>query len=609
MRYKLRRANLVQLERRFATPVHVRTPPGLEIPACVLAYLSRGGKFVADRQPSTVQSVLAEVDNFERSLHKAVSFRGRHFAAHQFQKCRPTTACWNPPAHPDVSRYARMLRDQLSQYQPRARRRNEDFVDVAGRQWLRRHRDQVVVVDADKNLGDVLLPTEWVQETCRQLLAEASTPTSGQQYRQASVSIKCSLDCILTEAVWQGLLPKFVHKFILQSFHISTPGIFRIRVKIHKEPMAARPIMNMSKSWIGPLASFLVVALNPLMSQGQHTIQSSWEFQNKVEHTMLASDDGWVLCTVDIKNLYPSINHMHFLKVFAARVRQHWHHRSAYANLIIRLCELLLHAQFVMFEETIWQVTTGFATGLQTGVVFANIYLASLDDDMQNACVETASPLALCWFRYIDDGFCIVRKDCSQRVLAFLNSWHSSIRWELSAEGLQVPFLDLHIKLQDGRLSFETYRKPQNSYSYLPRSSCHAPSVFRAIVTGECVRLFRNNKDNPESFVKHVEFFVDKLGRRGYNKEEARSLIAKTVRRLQGLSPARESCQNKRVFFKQPYSFSLNSRTIKVALKRDWHVVQKIFQCKFDFMLCYRVQPNDFRRNYANTWLISTRAG
>ena len=183
MRYKLRRANLVQLERRFATPVHVRTPPGLEIPAlCVLAYLSRGGKFVADRQPSTVQSVLAEVDNFERSLHKAASFRGRHFAAHQFQKCRPTTACWNPPAHPDVSRYARMLRDQLSQYQPRARRRNEDFVDVAGRQWLRRHRDQVVVVDADKNLGDVLLPTEWVQETCRQLLAEASTPTSGQQY-------------------------------------------------------------------------------------------------------------------------------------------------------------------------------------------------------------------------------------------------------------------------------------------------------------------------------------------------------------------------------------------------------------------------------------------
>ena len=232
MRYKLRRANLVQLERRFATPVHVRTPPGLEIPACVLAYLSRGGKFVADRQPSTVQSVLAEVDSFERSLHKAVSFRGRHFAAHQFQKCRPTTARWNPPAHPDVSRYACMLRDQLSQYQPRARRRNEDFVDVAGRQWLRRHRDQVVVVDADKNLGDVLLPTEWVQETCRQLLAEASTPTSGQQYRQASVSTKCSLDCILTEAVWQGLLPKFVHKFILQSFHISTPGIFRIRVKI-----------------------------------------------------------------------------------------------------------------------------------------------------------------------------------------------------------------------------------------------------------------------------------------------------------------------------------------------------------------------------------------
>ena len=62
-----------------------------------------------------------------------------------------------PPEDPDVAIYCGMLRSELHGYVPSAKKKNFDFVDRAARKWLARHKEDVAVVDADKNLGDVLI--------------------------------------------------------------------------------------------------------------------------------------------------------------------------------------------------------------------------------------------------------------------------------------------------------------------------------------------------------------------------------------------------------------------------------------------------------------------
>ena len=588
------------------SPVHVRTDPDLEIPACVLAYLSRGGKFAADKQTSSVQKVMAEIHHFERSLHTAAQFSDKDPSRRsEFSRCRVPRKQWQPQICPQISRYIRLLKDNLCSYTPCAMKSNESLVDRAARTWLHEHRDRVAVIDADKNLGDVVLERRWVEQTCYKLLAQASVPVTAELCQQAMFHAKATFDSLIMQAASENLIPAFVRDFMTSKFTSSTVGSFRIRVKIHKEPMNARPVMNLSRSWLGPIATFLTVALTPATKDARHVVQSSWQLQMSL--AQLSVPDGFELCTLDIRNLYPSIDHCHFMLKFSERVRRYWRKKPSFANFLVRLTGALLAFQFITFEGSLWQIRSGFATGLQAGVVLANVYLAELDDALQAHCVDIACPLALCWFRFIDDGLAIVKCGMSDHIKFFLNSWHPKIQWDCTAVGQAVPYLDLRISVADCGFRFATFRKEQNSYSYLPRSSCHPKSVFSALISGEAVRLFRQNSQNPCTLSQELDFFVDRLGRRGYNKDEARRLIRCTLRKLRDRVSAKLQAKRKLCFFKQVYTSSLNIKTIKAAVKRDWHTVQRLLPFRCDVLLSFRIQHNDFRRNYATTWLKSAR--
>ena len=62
--------------------------------------------------------------------------------------------------------------------------------------------------------------------------------------------MKFEFDSVITLAMNDGHIPQSVQSFLLEDFGSSVPGSFRLRVKIHKTPMGARPVMNMSKSWL-----------------------------------------------------------------------------------------------------------------------------------------------------------------------------------------------------------------------------------------------------------------------------------------------------------------------------------------------------------------------
>ena len=70
--------------------------------------------------------------------------------------------------------------------------------------------------------------------------------------------------------------------------------------------------MNMSRSWIAPLAIFLTETLGAMSSQLKLAIQSSTELQDKIANLLIPS--SFELVTFDIKNLYPSIDQVHFME-------------------------------------------------------------------------------------------------------------------------------------------------------------------------------------------------------------------------------------------------------------------------------------------------------
>ena len=66
-----------------------------------------------------------------------------------------------------------------------------------------------------------------------------------------------------------------VSSFLLERIGSRRVGSFRIRPKIHKIELDARPIFNFSSSWIQPIAVFLCDVLEPIQKSCQHVVVNS----------------------------------------------------------------------------------------------------------------------------------------------------------------------------------------------------------------------------------------------------------------------------------------------------------------------------------------------
>ena len=597
MRHKLRRTNLVQLERRFSSPVHDLTPDSFEIPSYVMAHLAKGGKFIPDTARSSATSLLREVDVFERSLNLTAFFDGVSERAGRNSRCKLKSS-WQPPRDPSVSSYCRLLREELAGYSPRDKIRNEDLIDKAARAWLDKHWHMICIVDADKNLGDAIVPRKWVDQESLRLLHEAAILTNEATYQIETSELKYAMDSFLLAAFASGTISDRDVKFLLSKFHSAKIGSFRLRIKLHKSPVVGRPIFNMTRSWLAPAAIYLVEALQPLEKSLGHTIGSSAQLQDLLEGWQV-TEVAATMVTYDIKNLYPSVQRDHFLTTFAKRVRRHWNAKPQYALFVIKLTEFVLACQHVQFQQKLWKVDKGLPTGLQASVVLANLYLAELDDIISQQCTEL-----IFWKRYIDDAFALLRSNATETCRLSLNSWHPDIQWEVSDHGTQVAFLDLDIQLRYGRFLFQTFRKPRNAYLYIPRISCHPEGVFKALIIGEAQRLFRHNRQDQAALERHSNFFLNKLRLRGHSRQEAALIMQKTFLKLQRRE-TKPTAKNRRVFFRQTYSSTLDRRFVKRALNKHWHVLRSCFNKTVSPILSFRVQKNSFRRNFSHNWLCA----
>ena len=87
----------------------------------------------------------------------------------------------------------------------------------------------------------------------------------------------------------------------------------RILVKVHKQPVSSRPICNVRNSWYGPFSTFLVERLGPLMPQLDSVIVSSDQLLQQLKP--LRCDAAMRFVTLDIVNLYPSVDKKHLMSI------------------------------------------------------------------------------------------------------------------------------------------------------------------------------------------------------------------------------------------------------------------------------------------------------
>eukprot|EP00933_Yihiella_yeosuensis_P035952 TRINITY_DN2963_c0_g1_i1.p1 TRINITY_DN2963_c0_g1~~TRINITY_DN2963_c0_g1_i1.p1 ORF type:complete len:448 (-),score=41.85 TRINITY_DN2963_c0_g1_i1:682-2025(-) len=424
-------------------------PGNYDIPTYVLLYLNKGAKYVHDRHASHVKDIIASISQLQRSLMLAA-----HFQNNTQQTSKPASKCklrssWQPPSNSSIDSYCSLLRNRLvSQYSSRKQSSNTTWLDKQAAAWLRSHKDDLVVVDADKGLGDVIVPRSWVQAELRRLLGEGFRLTDSIDYTAKLIDAKVALETITTEARNRKAISKQEAAFIMHTSNSTSNGRFRLRIKIHKQPNKGRPIANLSRSWLQPVALFLCQCLAPLQSALAHVVTSSYDFINKISSISDSIPSNHRLATVDAVNLYPSIDQSHLINVLTTKIMDFYNGKLAFAQYVVQLLRILTANQFVEHDGMFWQAS-GIATGLPPGVFLANIYLSALDEDL---ILHLGSSISF-YKRFVDDSIICASPQAIDDTVVYQNSWHKSIKWEVTARSeihadSPVPFLDLELTIQ-----------------------------------------------------------------------------------------------------------------------------------------------------------------
>ena len=569
--------------------MHNLCTPEDQVPGYVLIFLNKGAKFVPDYGKSSGVDFVMALHALEKQLHCAAYFGDsseRHFGASRFK----APSSWSPPTNEAVSSFMRLAMSEASSYHPKRHRSNFTWLDRCAAKWLRDNRLKYMVIEADKGLGDIIIEREKVIVHLDALLDIGFTPIAEERALHHQFHQQNRLGILVRQAESNGVLSHDAANYLRAALHCKAHGSFRLRLKLHKTPMGARPIANLTRSWIHPLAKMLCHYLRPMEKECKYVIASSKDIVHALPSCVSSNLE---LLTIDAFQLYEHIDPEHLLAAITLKLRQFYATSFGLASFLINLLDVVIHSQFVLHRGTVYQCKSAIATGLAPGVFLANLYLDCLDITL--ACL----PNVISYRRLVDDAFLIIEQGSVDTIVQQANAYHPSIRWEVSGCGQSVDYFDTTISITaDLELVWSTFRKPLNRYLYVPAQSCHPESTLKSIVSSEVSRMLVTNKHITGTRFQ-LEFFAQKLGKRGYDLSVIKRLIDNALHERP--APLRTKIV-RNIFFKCQHASSLNLKRMRCSLNKYRSLLDLALQSDTNIVVCRSQQPNLFQRNYSNNW-------
>ena len=112
---------------------------------------------------------------------------------------------------------------------------------------------------------------------------------------------------------------------------------------------------------------------------------------------------------------------------------------------------------------------------------------------MEEEFLEKQEYKPFTWLRCIDDIFFIWThgKDKLKTFLENLNQFYPNVKFAHESSTESIPFLDLRVKLLEGKIETNLHVTPTDKHQYLHYSSFHPGHIKRSIVYGQILRFSR----------------------------------------------------------------------------------------------------------------------
>jgi hypothetical protein len=296
------------------------------------------------------------------------------------------------------------------------------------------------------------------------------------------------------------------------SEHLRIAGKFYILPKVHKTPLAGRPIVSCINTLTYHTSKYLHNLLKPLLKMIPSICSCSRDIIRKLSN--FSCKQGSVILCADVKSLYPSIP-IDFGLIAVESILKQYNFMKEEIHLILELLRWVLQNNYLYFEDSIYLQIEGTAMGTPIAVVYSNLVLAYLEQSCHNLYPQFYS-------RYIDDLFVICdNKTQAMQIVNAFNSHHPKLQLDPASITIAPVgiYLDLTISINSlNKIDFKLYQKEINKYLYIPPMSNHPKSLLSNIITQELKRYCLYCTNNTD-FMELAKKFEIRLLDRGYTKE------------------------------------------------------------------------------------------
>ena len=217
-------------------------------------------------------------------------------------------------------------------------------------------------------------------------------------------------------------------------------------------------------------------------------IKDTGEFLEKLKRVE-GIPKGAILVTAEVVGLYPTISHDGGLQILRKQYNK-FKDKMVPTDDIIKMADFVVKNNLFEFDCKFYQQTSGTAIGTKFAPPYACIFMGFIETEF----LKTQAIKPWLWKRFIDDIF-FIRTDSKENLNKFLkdlNEFHPNLRftYEKSKEKI-INFLDLVIKLTEGKVVTDLYCKSTDSHQYLHYDSCYAEHIKRSIIFSQILRLKR----------------------------------------------------------------------------------------------------------------------
>jgi hypothetical protein len=510
----------------------------------LLPLLGLGSKFIPTplfthgaRDLATPGDLTSTMFQFERALRILCFFADQgdtdEDEVDQYNPRMYIPSNWYPPQHT----FPRIVQQRLDLFMSRilrlykCRRSHNNLLPYQRRalRWLRT-QDDFVIASCDKNLGPCILEKTQYISRVRGLLSnrEAYLRLSEAEAHLQVGNLRTALHDWLHD--YKHKLPKNEYAFLARHLkNCQHPfGAFYILLKIHKTPIAERPVVSFSGSLLHALATWCDSKLQPLAQAQRSYIKSSEELKNLLCAFDLPPNAKFF--TADARSMYTNIPTDECLDIIQNYLASHLDEfQHVDHHMLHRALRLVMKGNYFTFGDTYWWQRNGAAMGAPPCPAWATLYFAAHEDN----CCDLFNDEVICYKRYIDDviGIWLCQPYDNQRWDAFKNQLNdaSALDWDFTDRSRSVNFLDLTFTVENnGLIRTNLYEKPMNLHMYLPPHSAHPPGVLRGLIYGMVGRIYRLCSE-PSDRDAHLHKFYRHLLHRGHKPPKVLPIFTSAI--------------------------------------------------------------------------------